>query len=68
MTDRDKLLFKPAEVADRLSTSLSTVNKMLNDGRLPYVILPDTRERRIRAIDLNQWVKALAKQSAEAVS
>ena len=65
MTDREKLLLKPSEVAERLSTSTSTVNRMIADGRLPSVVIPDMRERRVRASDLSQWVKALAKGEAE---
>lgn len=66
MVDRDRLLLKPEEVAERLAISRAMVYKMMDDGRLPTVTLPDVRGTFIRVADLNQWVKGLVKQEAEA--
>lgn len=66
MTDRDRLLLRPDEVADRLGFSRDVVYRMMREGNLPTVTVPDVRGTFIRVSDLNQWVKGLVKQSAEA--
>lgn len=65
MTDRDKLLLKPEEVAERLSLSRSQVYEMLATGTIPSVQIPDVRGTFVRISDLNAWVRGLIKQEAE---
>jgi excisionase family DNA binding protein len=67
MVDRDRLLLKPEEVAERLAVSRAVIYRMMEDGRLPTVTIPDVRGTFVRVSDLNAWVRALVKQSAEAV-
>lgn len=65
MTDRDKLLLKPDEVAERLSISRTQVYELLNRGTIPSVQVPDVRGTFVRISDLNAWVRGLIKQEAE---
>lgn len=64
MTDRDKLLLKPEEAAERLSLSRSEVYAMIADGRLPAVRLPDVRGTFVRVGDLTKFVKDLIRADA----
>jgi excisionase family DNA binding protein len=66
MVDKEKLLLRPEDAAERLSLSRTAVYEMIADGRLPAVTVPDVRGTFVRVSDLNAWVRALVKQSAEA--
>jgi excisionase family DNA binding protein len=65
VTDRDKLLLKPEEAAERLSLSRSEVYKMIADGRLAAVRVPDVRGTFVRASDLALFVRGLIRAEAE---
>ena len=65
MTDRDKLLLKPEDVADRLSLSRSEVYRLIDKGVIPAVRVEGTRQTRVRMGDLAAWVRTLARKEAE---
>lgn len=65
MSDRDKLVLSVKDVADRLSLSTSEVYRMIQRGALPAIRYPDTKGTFIRASDLSQWVRGLARAEAE---
>ena len=46
-----------AEAADYTRKSASTLNRAMNDGYLPYVMLNGHRSRRtLRVVDVRRWV------------
>lgn len=65
MTDRDKLLLKPEEAAERLSLDRTTVYRMIADGRLPAVNVPGQRGTFVRVADLSTFVRGLIRAEAE---
>lgn len=65
MTDRDKLLLTPGEVAQRLSITDTQVYRLIRSGTLPAVILPDMTQIRVPASDLAAWIRGLPRKAAD---
>ena len=55
----DSLLLRPAEAANLLGVSRSTMYELMDSRTVPYVVIPGMSDRRILFEDLEQLVAGL---------